>query len=347
MRACSRGTVRAAFVAFGVLTAISNRSHAQVAYDSPSGRVEVLGLRRWTLKMLQDSVRHYVPGQELHEAACMVTLRDSLGFADASVARFEWTPPGQPLRSFLTIKVVEPAQASQVQWDVRARSEFTSLLPDYAPLILPVTDARGDVLSGRIDNWLQFSDSGRRELALANAPSGARADADRVVEFRRSQRSEPSRQRAMRVLASDGFWVNRMAAVVVLSNFAQHNSTWRALVRALRDPNEGVREAARTVIGTFPPRPVDWRASSKDLRLLVGGTNLPAMGDLFSVLASTSISHDMAASILRDNGDWVLDHLASETPMASQAAHQLLVRLNAGRDLGRSREAWSIWIRSL
>ena len=71
------------------------------------------------------------------------------------------------------------------------------------------------------------------------------------------------------------------------------------------------------------------------------------MGDLFSVLARTSISHDMAASILRDNGNWVLDHLASETPMASHAAHQLLVKLNAGRDLGRSREAWSVWIRSL
>ena len=46
--------------------------------------------------MLQDSVRRYVRGQELYDAACMVTLRDSLHFAEASVERFEMAPPGQP-----------------------------------------------------------------------------------------------------------------------------------------------------------------------------------------------------------------------------------------------------------
>ena len=48
---------------------------AQVAYGAPTGRIEVLGLRHWTLAMLQDSIRRYVPGQELHDAACMVTAR--------------------------------------------------------------------------------------------------------------------------------------------------------------------------------------------------------------------------------------------------------------------------------
>jgi hypothetical protein len=47
-------------------------------------------------------------GQELHDAACMVTLRDSLHFAEASVARFLMAPPGQPQETFLTIKVIEP-----------------------------------------------------------------------------------------------------------------------------------------------------------------------------------------------------------------------------------------------
>lgn len=347
MKACVRRTVRAAFVACGVLTAVPSQGNAQVAYDSPRGRVEVLGLRRWTLKMLQDSLRHYVPGQELHDAACMVTLRDSLHFVDASVEQVEWNQPGQPVRSYLTIKLIEPQQAARVQWDVRPRQEFTSLLQDYAPLILPVTDSTGGVWRGRILNWLQFSDSARLQRVIADAPPGARADAERAVEFRRSRRSEPDRQRAMRVLARDGFWANRMAAVTVLSNFAQHDSTWWTLVRALRDPHEGVRETATVIIRTLPPRHIDWRASSKDLRLLVGGTNLSAMREVFSVLASTSIAHEMAALILRDNGDWVLDHLMSETPRASDAAHRLLVSLNAGRDLGRSREAWSAWIRSL
>jgi hypothetical protein len=120
--------------------------------------------------MLQDSIRRYVPGQELHDAACMVTLRDSLHFAEASVTRFEMDPPGGPKLSFLSIKVVEPEQAARVQWDVRRRSEFSSLLPDYAPLILPVTDSTGGVWRGQLLHWLQFPDSVGRERAIARAP---------------------------------------------------------------------------------------------------------------------------------------------------------------------------------
>ena len=40
---------------------------AQVAFDSPAGRVEILGLRRWTVAMLRDSLRRYAPGHEPHD----------------------------------------------------------------------------------------------------------------------------------------------------------------------------------------------------------------------------------------------------------------------------------------
>jgi hypothetical protein len=126
--------------------------------------------------MLQDSVRHYVPGQELHDAACMVTLRDSLHFVEASVERFEMTPPGQPMRSFLTIKLIEPAEAARVQWDVRQRNEFGSLLPDYAPLVLAVTDSVGGFWRGRVLFWLQFADSVQREAAMTRASASGRVD---------------------------------------------------------------------------------------------------------------------------------------------------------------------------
>jgi hypothetical protein len=320
---------------------------AQAAYDSPTGRVEVLGLRRWTLAMLRDSIRRYVPGQELHDAACMVTLRDSLHFVDASVTSFGNAAPGAPPRSFLSIKLVEPEQAASVQWDVRRRDEFSSLLPAYAPLILPVTDSAGDVWSGRILQWLQYSDSGRRARAMARAKAPERADAERVFGFLRERRTEADRVRAMRVLARDGFWANRMAAVIVLSGFAAHDSTWWAVVGALRDPNKGVRQAAGIALGTLPSREVDWRPAAADLRLLVGGTNLSAMTGVFDALSRTSVTPALAPALLRGNGDWLLDHLGSEAPGAGETAHRLLVRLNTGRDLGRTRSAWDRWVRTL
>ena len=335
-------------LAIAALVAPSSESQAQVAYDSPNGRVEVLGLRRWTLDMLRDSIRRYAPGQELHDAACMVTLRDSLHFAEAYVSHFMLTPPGvAPERSFLTIKVVEPEQAARVQWDVRYRNEFSSLLPDYAPLIQPITDTAGNVWRGRLLAWLQFANDSSRERAFGFMPAKARPDGERVFAFLDSHRADSDRQRAMRVLTRDGHWVNRMTAAAILGNFPAHDSTWWALARALRDPHEGVREAAGSVIQRLPARAVDWRPAAKDLRLLLGGTNLPEIQSLFDVLARTQVSPAMASTLLRDNADWVLDHLVAETPNAGYAAHQLLIRLNNGRDLGRTREAWATWIRTL
>src|SRR5438309_2507017 len=88
---------------------LASPSGAQVAYDGPSGRVEVLGLRAWTLEMLRDSIRRRFPGQTLESAACMVTLRDSLHFADALVQGITYSAgAGAAVRNYLVVKVIEP-----------------------------------------------------------------------------------------------------------------------------------------------------------------------------------------------------------------------------------------------
>lgn len=334
-------------VALATVAMLGSRdAFAQAAYDSPQGRVEVLGLSRWTLAMLRDSIRRYVPGQELHDAACMVTLRDSLHFAEASVEFFESAPPGRPVQRFLAIKVLEPEHAARVQWDARPRNEFTSLRADYAPTVLAFTDTNGALRRGRVIYWLQFADD-ERAAALARAPEAARADGERMAAFLTTHASEADRVRAMRTFRSDGFWVNRVMAAAVLSHFSANDSTWYALARALRDPHEGVRETAALVLGALPPRPVDWRPVATDLRLLLGGTNLPAIVGVMRVLARTSVDPALAPALLHDNADWVLAHFASEAPMASDVAHALLLRLNAGRDLGPARGAWIAWARTL
>jgi hypothetical protein len=332
-----------------LLVVVSAQTGAQVAYDTPAGRVEVLGLNRWTLQMLQDSVRRYRPGLELHEGACMALLRDSLHFAEASVERFTSAMPGRPATVLFTIKVIEPQDAGLVQWDNRERNDFTSLLPDYAPLVLAVTDSTGAVWRGRILHWLQFyhDDSARRSATLARAPETARADAGLVWQFLDVRRAEADRARAMRTLKGDGFPVNRMIAAAVLTNFGGNDSTWWALVRALRDPNDAVREFASSVLNGLPGRPVDWAPATSDLRLLLGGTGLPFMGTVLAVLDRTAVSREMASALLHDNARWLLATLASEHPADSGAAHRILVRLNRGVDLGPSRADWARWALAL
>jgi hypothetical protein len=65
------------------------------------------------------------------------------------------------------------------------------------------------------------------------------------------------------------------------------------------------------------------------------------------MLDRTEVSPALASTLLRGNADWVLDHLASRAPQASMLAHELLVRLNQGVDLGSTRAAWKKWAASL
>ncbi len=335
----------------GVLVAgVGQGAGAQVAYDAPGVRVEVLGLQQWTLRALQDSIRHRVRGQSLADAACMVTLRDSLHFADASVNSLSYsTEPGAAERHYLVIKVIEPEDSARVHWRPAPKDSFTVLRPEYAAVILPVTDSLGRLPIGRLLGPLQLytSNTAARAAAIRSWPPAAREDAERLWGFLDAHRAAADRRNALDAVRRDGPYPNRMVATLVLVNFAQQDSTWWALAEALRDGNEAVREAARTVLRGLPTRPVNWAPAVPALRALLGGTNVAATQDVLELLDRTHVSPALARPLLHDNGGWVLMHLRAEYPMASYSAHALLVRLNNGRDLGASDAAWVRWLEML
>ncbi|HEX6600828.1 MAG TPA: hypothetical protein VF034_16050 [Gemmatimonadaceae bacterium] len=323
---------------------------AQVAYDAPRARVEVLGLHRWTLAALQDSIQRRVPGQTLADAACMVTLRDSLHFADALVRDLTYsTAPGAPTRHYLVIKVVEPQDSARMHWRPAPRDSFTVLRPSYATVILPVTDSLGRLWIGRFLAPLQLyhRDSALRVALMRARPGTARADADRVWSYLDAHRTEGDRRTALTALRNDGPYANRVVAAAVLSNFAEQDSTWWALADALRDGNDAVRTAAIEVLLSFPSRAVDWAPAVGALRALLGGTNVGATQEILELLERTEVSPTLARPLLHDNAGWVLTHLRAEYPLASTAAHALLVRLNGGTDLGTSDVAWAQWIATM
>ena len=326
----------------------SSAASGQARYDAGNVRVEVLGLERWTLRMLQDSVSRYVPGQKLHDAACMVTLRYSLKFRDAMVRTYSGFSGPDSKQEFLSIRVAEPG--SGPRWRTIPPNDFMSLLPDYAGLLLPVTDSAGSIWTTRIDVGLYFRDSEQRTRMLSRGDSARRAamqaDGDRVLVFLESHRSDTDRLRAMRSLDSNSVYANRMAAAYVLSNFPEHDATWHTLVRAMRDPHEGVRGAAQLALSTMSQRTIDWAPVSTELRMLLGGANLSALDDVMSMLVDTKVSSTLTPSLVRQNGVWITRLLMSEAPQVSTRTRVLLVALNGGSDLGASPTAWRRWIAS-
>lgn len=316
---------------------------AQVKYESPTGPVEIFGLRRWTLSMLRDSLRKYAPGLELHESACMVVLRDSLHFADALVTTMVGFDRDAPTKEYRVIKVVEPADRARVRWDDRPREQYWVVRPPYAPLFAGLTDSSGLFLPGHMF-WLQFRDSADRAQALANAPERRRPYGERIYAFLNDKRKESDRALALKVLEEDGYVINRIAALAVLGNFLDNDSTYYAIVRALRDRDERVRAAAALALTRIPERRIDWTPVVTDLRLLLGGTNVSAISSVMQLLTMTKVEPSLARPLLRGNAALVLEHLGSA--VESAWARGLLQQLNGGKTYA-TRAEWSAWARRL
>jgi len=87
----------------------------------PGRTVEVIGLRRWTLAMVQDSMAKYAPGESLASHACAAVLRYQLHFAEASAMTFLGMSGDSIER--VVVSVVEPQDS--------ARVHHRNLPPDY------------------------------------------------------------------------------------------------------------------------------------------------------------------------------------------------------------------------
>ena len=336
----ARQTIVALSFALGIVPATVV---AQVAYDSPSGRVEVLGLHHWTLKMLQDSVASRRAGQRLDDAACMVLLRNELHFADASVDYLTF-PGAAPSASkdWIVIKVTEPQDSARASWlpipPLRSKSE-ASAYPKLMPLLV---DSAGDLLPARVFPAIQRyrMPAAARDALLSRVPVAERAAYEALWPFLDRQRRAPV-ARIAEVLAT-GVQRDRVIAASALAVHDEDDRSWHLLINALRDSDPVVRVAAQVALQSMPPRTIAWDDDVRSLRLLLGGTNAGATEPLLEILLRTNIRPSLAAALLRGNADWILMHAHAENPRSSAVARAFLVHANNGVDLG-SDAAWRKW----
>ncbi|HEY8176041.1 MAG TPA: hypothetical protein VIF32_10130, partial [Gemmatimonadaceae bacterium] len=88
-------------------------AHGQAILNLPGKKsVEVIGLERWTIAMIQDSMAKYAPGESLASHACAAVLRYKLGFADASATNYLFVTPADTTEQML-VAVVEPQDSAR------------------------------------------------------------------------------------------------------------------------------------------------------------------------------------------------------------------------------------------
>src|SRR5258708_5424073 len=226
--------------------------------------IEVIGLRRWTTDMIQDSLRQHAPGQTLDSANIASILRNKLHFADAavdtSVQVFDENETTQ-----ITVGVREPQDAGRVHY-----------VPQTLDTIARVAEWK--TISARLtgsDNAHRLSVVARRHLEgppRQVVDSSARAHptttrlgyafetpedsvaAASVLEALAKRTSDRDFPTALETVDHSTSLPDRIARVFVLANFPARDSAWRALLQTA----VGQQQAHDAAIGSPAPVGLRW-----------------------------------------------------------------------------------------
>jgi hypothetical protein len=341
--ASERRTMSQAAVAAAILLCVAAQvASSQTILENDQMRLELIGLKRWTVPMIEDSLRLYAPKDSLLSHACAAVLREKLKFADASVVYYTTTIAGNPMKPYMAVTVVEPQDSGLIRY----RGPFRDSLParrTWAPM-----RAVFEKHNPAFQQAIQRPDFLWSDAPLRGADS-ALTPALPLRRFLRTHRTAKDRQLALTTLATDGNWQNRVGAIVLLANFSGSDSAWWALTDALRDPVGPVSGTAAQVLTALTrraPRRVNWAPATQTVRAILDGTNLFAHNEMMEVLAATQVDPALARPLLKDGGYIVLAKLGSQGIAERQAARRFLVQV-AGHDFGDAPAAWHEWLRGL
>lgn len=325
-----------------VSRAIDDSTVSTVFLSEPGTLVEAAGLKRWTIPMIQDSLAVYSPGMTLYRQSCRDAFqRDFTIFPQSVVVQ---TDVDSQVTVFLA--VIEPQDAGLITVRKFMGDPEQSRAP--WPQLVELTRTRfGQVRQGMLESITA------RAGGLAPAlTKGTRADS---VEFTQVWATLAAHQTAedlttaRQLLLSSPNVHDRLAALVILSNFDQNDAAWHALAGALLDPHGMVREYARAVLRAFTadfPRRVDWRPAAAELHALLQGSDLWSLNETLDMLVATGVGPELAAPSLKDGGYGLMLFAGARNPWARFPAYRFLHAIS-GQDLGGNPETWRRWIASL
>lgn len=328
----------------GLLACAAGARHATAQEPArltlPDGRtLEVLGLRLWTLAMVQDSLARYAPADSLQSHACAAVLRHTLGFADASSTTFivEGVAPR------IVVAVREPQDSGRVRYRM-VKLDSTQSRADWR-VASDVMQRRPDIFWPAMQHYLDP----RRTVARTWRSAADSAKASALSRFLSNRTSHNDLRTATTVLATSANMYDRAVAALVVANFPARDEAWWALAEALREvdgPTKAVAGQALLAMSRHHPRRVPWTSVAPGIHAMLDGTSLFMVPTLLEVLTRTQVGPADAGGFLRNGGDMLVRYLDSSEPSLVRRAHSLLVQLR-GSDLGSSSQAWRDWIAAL
>ena len=307
---------------------------AQVVRDS-NGVTEFIGLSSWTPDRIIDTLRRLAPGKPIHQ--CAAILRSQLGFPEASVI-YHTQEGFQPV---LVVTLLEPRDSSLVRYN-RQPTESLPISSTWSQLAARA-DSEFRLLDLALLAW-RYATMPRDSAASVLAQFGSSPDS--IAPLWALIRRAGSKETAMQLVSRDSSAARRRAAIASLIRFPSDPAVWRALVRALRDPDEVTGFMASRVLEQFTnysPRPVDWAPEVESIRAILDGTRLFVFPQLVQILNTTDVDPVLAPQLLRNGGALLLDYATAQLAPGRADARRLLRRLTQ-TDAGADGQAWRDWI---
>ena len=326
------------FLAAALWLARAPIAAAQRTIETDSVKLEIIGLKRWTIPMIQDSLAVHAPGDSLTSHACAAILREHLKFADAAVIYYPASAWALPNKGYYAVTVVEPQDSARVRY----RTAFRDSQPNRRGWSAPIRvfESENQLFQRAIQDSAFLLGRPGRAITTDLAPALP------LRRFLRSHRSSADLRLALRTLSRDKNATNRAIAAVLLANFAARDSAWWGLAEALRDPDGMVSGTAQQVLSTLAqraPRPVDWAPVAGTLRAVIDGTNLFVQDNLLDALAATHVAPALAPQLLGGGGDLLVAKLQAEVDAVRGPARRFLVQVS-GSNFGDDVSAWQHWI---
>ena len=329
-------SLRTALGMGALLMGTASSSVGQVL-EGPDGPVEFIGLSEWTAQDLFDAIQELAPDQPFH--ACAAIMERDLGFAGAAAMSYRTVGSDETYTVVVGVEDaarVRPRMIGSETLVLPPALEGLKAIPEEHPRLLStaaqVLYARGDAeRTAAVAEWL-----------------GPDAEAlDQVWELLDRADRERDYRLALELLARDVSWNTREIAALVLSNFADRDASWHALVLTLTDPVDRVAAMAggvlRGLTASKPVRPVDWAPAEEPLLAILGGTNPWQFGTTLQVLVATDVAPEFGRRLAREQPDLLLAYLGAEH-RGTRAPALAFLKAVSGEDFGTGVEAWSAWI---
>ena len=327
-----------------LLAGASNPVSAQgkAVIESSTNTIEILGLRAWTLDMLNDSLRKKV-GFDFNSAdahACAAELRYKLGFADAAAITFANRETG---KSRTLVTLTEPQDSARIKYrDMPLDTLGGSAAWASARTILRT---RPRVFQFAVMTALARTDTSR-------LPQSMWSDWWAIREtwgFLDANTTPAARHAAILALESEPNIYDRQIAAAILVNFGKDDATWIALSQALLEREGSAKFVALLVMNALvsaKARPSDWSVVAPAVHAVLDGTSQFMMLDLMALLNKVKPGPAMSRPFLKGGGSMLLAYAGSGVPRARDPALDVLRSLR-GKDLGKDINAWRKWVASL